>query len=317
MMKLLALVAHPRIPNNDAMYQALRQYAQVDIVKVDSDQQKRLRKLLKNANFEQYDRIILDLHFKRIVDQARFLHTLTNLVIYEEDACQNYIRESKWYGNFLSFYKKLGHFRLICTSTQLAKKLKAEGVDACFLAKGYDQNLLKNLTIKRDIELGFIGRTSSDAYAKRNELLTFMQQTCDLQLLRTEPGEAYLNMLNRIRIFISADIGLGEYMIKNFEAMACGCLLVAYRQGFEEEELGLEDMKNIVLYRDKQGLLDKLEILRNNPVLVNRIACAGQAYAEKHFTYDVMARDIYSCVEKFHPIKQKKENSLFQNLMNR
>lgn len=313
MMKILALVAHPRMPNNDEMYQAMQQYAQVDIVKMDSNQQKNLRKQLKHIDLKQYDRIVLDLHFKRTVKQARFLSALPNLVIYEEDACQNYIRESKWHGQFLPFYKKLGHFRLLCTSAQLAEKFKHEGIDACFLAKSYDQSLLKNLDADRDIELGFIGRISSDAYGKRKELLTFMQQTGGLELLRAEPGEAYLNLLNRIKVFVSADLGFDEYMIKNFEAMACGCLLVAYRQGFEEEALGLEDMKNVVLYSDKQQLLDKLELLKNNTILVSQIANAGQAYAEKYFTYDVMARNFYSYVENASPINLKNENKLVKN----
>lgn len=312
-MKILALVAHPRMPNNDEMYQAMQQYAQVDVVKMDSSQQKNLRKQLKHIDLKQYDRIVLDLHFKRIVKQARFLSALPSLVIYEEDAWQNYIRESKWHGQFLPFYKKLGHFRLLCTSAQLAEKFKHEGIDACFLAKSYDQSLLKNLDADRDIELGFIGRISSDAYGKRKELLTFMQQTGGLQLLRTEPGEAYLNLLNRIKVFVSADLGFDEYMIKNFEAMACGCLLVAYRQGVEEEALGLEDMKNVVLYGDKQELLDKLELLKNNTILVGQIANAGQAYAEKYFTYDVMARNFYSYVENASPINLKNENKLVKN----
>ena len=66
-------------------------------------------------------------------------------------------------------------------------------------------------------------------------------------------------MLNRIRFFVSADIGMGEYMIKNFEAMACGCVLLAYDQGeLENEALGFIDMHNIVLYRRLDELRDKL-----------------------------------------------------------
>ncbi len=34
-------------------------------------------------------------------------------------------------------------------------------------------------------------------------------------------GEEYCATLNRIRFFVSADVGMGEYMIKSFEAMAC------------------------------------------------------------------------------------------------
>jgi len=305
-MKLLALVADQRMPNNDAMYKAIQQYAEVDIIKVDSTQQKSLRKLFKSIDISKYDRILMDLHFKRIVKQARFIRTLPNLTIYEEDACQNYITVSKWYGKFLSFYKKLGVFRLVCTSMDLAEKFKKEGLDAHFLAKGYDQSLLRNLNVERDIEMGFVGRLTSDVYVERYKLLNFMQEAGGLQLLRTEPGIDYLNILNRIKVFISADVGLGEYMIKNFEAMACGCLLVAYRQGAEEEALGLEDMKNIVLYENQKELLAKLDILESKPERVLEISNAGQLLAEECFTYTAMAGKLRSTLDKKFEVTSKR-----------
>jgi len=252
----------------------------------------------------------MDLHFKRIVKQARFIRTLPNLTIYEEDACQNYIMVSKWYGKFLSFYKKLGAFRLVCTSKELADKFEKEGVDAHFLAKGYDQSLLRNLNISRDIEMGFVGRLTSDVYVERYKLLNFMQEERGLQLLRTEPGLDYLNMLNRIKVFISADIGLGEYMIKNFEAMACGCLLVAYRQGIEEEALGLKDMKNVVLYEDPKELLGKLDMLKSKPERGLEISKAGQLLAEECFTYAAMAGKLFLICEKEFVVNQARSSIL-------
>jgi len=301
--KVLALVAESRLPNNDAMYKAMQSYADVDVVKLDKAKQKKLKSVFKSLLVDQYDRVILDLHFKRIVTQAGFIKTIPRLAIFEEDACQNYIESSKWFGKFLPFYKKLNDFRLICTSVALAERFRSEGIDAYFIEKGYDQNHLKNLSEDRDIALGFIGRTASKTYSKRNELLMYLEQRYGLQLIRTEPGEAYLNMLNRINIFISADIGLGEYMVKNFEAMACGCLLVAYKQGAEEGAMGLKDMDNVVLYRDKRELIEKLDALQQNPSVVREIAKKGQALAEANHGFNVLAKKLYCCLEKEFVIK--------------
>jgi hypothetical protein len=64
-------------------------------------------------------------------------------------------------------------------------------------------------------------------------------------------GEEYCATLNRIRFFVSADVGMGEYMIKNFEAMACGCVLLAFDQGAAENQaLGFKGMVNVVFYKD-------------------------------------------------------------------
>ncbi|WP_202985136.1 glycosyltransferase, partial [Klebsiella pneumoniae] len=99
-------------------------------------------------------------------------------------------------------------------------------------------------------------------------------------MTRTKSGEDYCNTLNRIRFFVSADVGMGEYMIKNFEAMACGCVLLAYDQGEEENRaLGLQDMHNVVFYDSIPTLQEKLRRLRANPELARQIAENGRHLA--------------------------------------
>jgi len=306
-MNVLVLVAESRMPNNDVMYVALKERVDVDVVKVDKLGQKNLKRFYKKNITKQYDRVILDLHFKRIVNQARFIRTIPQLVIIEEDACQNYIKDSKWYGKFLSFYLKIHSFRLLCSSENLASTFREEGIDACFLKKGYDQSYLVNLEIDRDIELGFIGRFSSKTYSERNKLLVDLEQEDGLVLLRTDPGAEYLDTLNRIKIFISADIGLGEYMVKNFEAMACGCLLMAYKQGKEEESMGLVDMVNIILYENKDELRYKIELLRQKPQLVDKIARNGQELAESFHSFDRLAEAITNLIKA--PILHQKTSN--------
>jgi len=308
MIRILALVAETRMPNNDVMYQHMQQYANVDVIKVSSIEQKKLGRFLKKLDVNNYDRILMDLHFKRIVKQVREIKKLQNLTIYEEDACQNYIKQSKWKGQFLKFYKKIGRFRLICTSATVTERFKKEGIDAHFVAKGYDESFLKNINLERDIELGFIGRVSSDVYMERYRILTFFQHRKKLLLLRTNQGEDYLKMLNRIKIFISADVGFNEYMIKNFEAMACGCLLVAYNQGVEENALGFQDMVNVVLYKDKQELLNKLNELEKTPGLIMKISAAGQSLAEERFTYFRVAAELFGLLGKEFVQEEKRRN---------
>lgn len=305
-MKILVLVAQQRMPNNDVMYRALQKSVSIELIKLSSAEQKRLKKFLKYVNLKKYDGIILDLHFKRIVNQARFIRTLPNLTIYEEDACQNYIENSKWYGKFLPFYKKLGDFRLICSSKQLSNKFKSAGVDAHFLAKAYDQCVLKNLYTERDIDLGFIGRTASTTYSQRSDFLTNLEKDYGLKLMRTTPGAEYLNMLNRIKFFVSADIGLGEYMIKNFEAMACGCLVFAFRQGEgEEEALGLEDMKNIVLYQDVNEFREKFHYMLSNPSQEKRIIKNSLQLVRQKFTYNALAEGLLNILKQEKIVSQQ------------
>lgn len=293
-MRVLVLTTTPREPDNHLLWEGLREFADVDLRHLAKDDQRHLTRLLKRYDLESYDRVVLDLLFRHASRHARALSSIAGLVLYEEDACQEFISISKWHGKFSAFYRKLPHARVIFTGSHVAERFRASGVDACFLPKGHDSSKLYDMEKQRDIALGFIGRLASDAYQERRAFLERAAAEHGLQILRTRPGDEYREALNRIAVFLSADIGLGEYMAKNFEAMACGCLLMAYRQGHgEEEALGLVDEKNVVLYGDFCEFSEKLNRLRAEPDLLKRIAGAGQAYAQKRFDYAKQSRDLY------------------------
>ncbi|NYS42376.1 glycosyltransferase, partial [Pseudomonas syringae pv. actinidiae] len=160
------------------------------------------------------------------------------------------------------------------------------------------QSLLQLQARERDIELAFVGSTNSVAYSGRKALLDELGQVENLLVTRTKSGEEYCDTLNRIRFFVSADVGMGEYMIKNFEAMACGCVLLAFDQGAEENRaLGFVDMHNIVLYRDIPQLREKLAQLRENTVLAREISRNGQTLVEERFTFHALGKAIVDAMQ--------------------
>ena len=92
---------------------------------------------------------------------------------------------------------------------------------------------------------------------------------------------------------------MGEYMIKNFEAMACGCVLLAFDQGeAENRALGFVDMHNIVFYRDIPELQKKLQQLRNDPQLAADIALRGRDLAVSQYSFGRIGQRI---VEELQP----------------
>lgn len=288
-MRVLVLTAKARVPDLSAVYACLPRYLDVDVRVLGKIQQRQLRRYLSGIDLHGYSRVLLDLPFKHMVGQVGVLARLPGLLIYEEDACQNYLATSKWQGIFSRFYRRLPAARLVVTGASVARRLRGEGFDATFIAKGYDPRLLFNEQQVRDIELGFIGRTASRDYAGRKALLDSLAALEPLQLLRTEPGADYRRMLNRIRYFVSADVGLGEYMAKNFEAMACGCVLLAWRQGSEEEAIGLKHDEHLLLYSSLDELREHLARLRREPQLAERMARAGQAFVASQLSHEQLA----------------------------
>lgn len=278
----------------DQLYASVRaNSAECKVVRLSKAEQKRLGNVLRKHNSSAYDRVVIFSRLKRLRSQINVLRCVPGLVFLEHDACQNYMPTSKYCGLYSRFYKRLPWARVISSGAGVAKRLCSEGVDASFVSKGYDEKLIVDLGRKRDVDAAFLGSVNSHAYEERRRMLESIAAQTDLLITRTESGLQYVESLNRIRIFVSADVGMGEYMIKNFEAMACGCALLAWSQGAEEDAaMGFEDGKNVMLYRSVEEAVAKLKQLKADPGLVGRIALAGQAFAAERYSFDRIGRDL-------------------------
>ena len=298
-MKVLFLVQKDQRAILDRLYDGVAAHCECDLRWLSSDEQRNLRSYFRReVDVSQYDRIVFFLRFKQEIRQVGFIRTIPNLVILEHDAYQNYI-PCKYTGKFSAHYRRLPWARIISSGFVVTERLRGEGFDAVFVPKGYDQTQLEDQGRDRDIELAFVGSTNSVAYSGRKALLDELADVEPLVVTRTKSGEEYRDTLNRIRFFVSADVGMGEFMIKNFEAMACGCVLLAYDQGEPESQaLGLRDMHNIVFYRDIAQLREKLGKLRSDPNLAERIARNGRDLAVSQFSFARIGQQV---VEALNP----------------
>ncbi|WP_095155908.1 glycosyltransferase [Pseudomonas sp. Irchel 3E13] len=292
-MKVLFLVQKDQRAILDRLYDGIAAECECDTRWLTDAEQDNLRKYFReHVKVEDYDRILFFLRFKKEIRQVNFIRTLPNLVILEHDAYQNYI-PCKYTGKFSEYYRNLPWARVITSGAVVTRRLCDEGFDAVFIPKGYDQALLSNEQRERDIELAFVGSLRSVAYSGRKAMLESIAAVENLLITRTKSGEEYRETLSRIRFFVSADVGMGEYMIKNFEAMACGCVLFAFDQGEEENRaLGFVDLHNIVLYRDLDEFREKLRYMREQPELALTISRNGQLLAEQRFTFHALGKAI-------------------------
>ena len=305
-MKVLLLVQEQQRSIFDTWYEAIADGLEVcDIVRVPADDQKRMKKFIKTSSidFNNYDRVILFLRYKKMMRQVRFVQSIPNLVIIELDAFQNYC-ESKYNGRFTKYFKQIPWARVLCTGKGHTQTLCEEGFDVHFVGKAYDHKLLKNLKLNRDIELGFLGSLQTGVYKYRKQFLEDLAKKENVLIHRTKSGAEYLQMLNRIKFFISADIPFKEYMIKNFEAMACGCVLFTWDNGeIENKQLGFVDMETVVLYKDMDELIKKIEILRKDDTLAKTIAQNGQKLVEDNHTWQNSADKIIEALQS--PLREK------------
>jgi glycosyltransferase involved in cell wall biosynthesis len=293
-MKVLLLVQKCQKAILDRLYEGIAANSDCDTRWLTDEEQANLKRYFREyVDTARYDRIVLFLRFKKEIKQVAFISTIPNLVILEHDACQNYMSASKYKGKFSAHYRAMPWARVIVSGYQLSNKLSEEGFDAVFVPKGYDQKLLWNEQKPRDIELGFVGGVNNKIYVDRATFLNVLAAQEPLRILQTNPGGEYREVLNRIRYFVCPDLGIGEYMLKTFEAMACGCTVLAYDQGSPENKvLGFEHMKNLVLFKTLEDLRLSLQLLRESQDLALKIAEQGCSLVTNRYRFEDLGRQI-------------------------
>lgn len=288
-MKTLIVSTDGKLMVTRPLWQAARQFFEFDHVEVTREHG--LEAYFNEADFSGYGRVIADTNLRRLGKRYQCLKRAPGLVVFDHDVCQNNVSTSEWYHRYPSVLRDLGEVRIIVSGATLAGQLQDEGIDACYLAKGYDDTIISSLGIERIHQAAFVGRVKNKVYKRRKKFLLRQEKLGRLELLRAEPGDAYNRLLNQIRVFVSADIGFGEYMIKNFEAMAAGCVLLAWRQPeLEQSSLGFVDGENVVLYDSEPELLEKLAWLKENPDSAAQIANAGQQLVSQAHTWTDRAK---------------------------
>lgn len=282
----------------DRLYKVIQDNcSECEIHRLSKEQQLQLGRYLDAADYRRFDRIVIFSRLKRLIPQYSVLRCIPNLIFLEHDAYQNYMSDSKYCGWYSSFYRRLPGLRVLVSGALVAQKLHKEGLDVRFISKGYDEEMLHNTGGVRDIPIGFLGSLKSTEYSQRKAMLETLAERTGMLVTRTSSGKEYQETLNRIGIFVSADIGMGEYMIKNFEAMACGCVLLAWSQGEEDRLLGFEDMRNVVFYRSADEAVEKIRLLQADPELAARIAHAGQTFVEERYTFARVGRDLAHAIQ--------------------
>ncbi len=289
-MNLLIISTPAKLKRTKHLWLAVGQLAKVRHEILETGTYANLKDLADRCDFKGFDRVIVDHNLRRMHREYKQLSRIPNLVLFDFDFYINYLPEGECRGKLESVLKTLNEHRLITSGCAIKDDLLAKGYDAVYSPKAYDAHFVRDLGTPRDIELGFIGRSNHWAYDMRRKMLDHLQQEFGLQVLRTEENEEYGQALSRIKIFINPDLGYNEIMIKNFEAMAAGCALVAPRP-LKEEQARLEwvDLENIALYENHDELVEKVKLLQKDPEGVRQIARAGQELAVNKHRWEARA----------------------------
>jgi spore maturation protein CgeB len=263
------------------IWNALSQTIPFEVETVDYRQPDYFRQLISRLKDHDYDRVIFDCNIRSIAQDYKRLKSIKNLIIFDNDLYHHLHHQSAYHGLFVAIFKILSAHRIISTGLYTVEHFANQGLNVSYLPKSYDPDYIQFLDLKRDIEIAFVGRTNNKIYTKRRKFLESLQKKIDVSIIRTSEDDDYNRTLNRIRFFLSADQGMYEFMAKNFEALAAGCILCTGHTSDQEEALlGFKDMVNVVFYSSAEELITKINYLKAHKKIANSIALAGRKLAE-------------------------------------
>lgn len=309
-MKILLLLGegeHNTLP--DEFYSGLhKKIGSVDLRRLGQEEQAQLKLYFTTSvNLNKYDRVVMNIDFDVLPAQLKFLQSIHSLVFIDSFASHDR-RDGVYKNRHLNFYKQIPWARIIVNSFFIMSNYLQAGLDVCCVPKGYSstanfrQRRLDSTATPVDEGNIFTDREQRqrflDLVVKDYQGARIIGRHAEITLVdvlypgyKEEQGvvSSLGQMLSSIRLVIFPDINRGEYRTRLFEAMADGALVLSYNHGdIENRQLGLIDMKNIVLFNYYQEFRNKMVTLADRPDVAGTIADEGRKLVEKNYRqYDL------------------------------
>ncbi|WP_408010744.1 glycosyltransferase [Pseudalkalibacillus sp. A8] len=174
-------------------------------------------------------------------------------------------------------------------------------------------HIFKDLKLQKDINLLMLGSLIKGFYPLRVQMFNQLSKRPDfryfqhpgyrnIQSQKAIIGENYAKLMNRSKIFLTCDSVYKYPLLKYFESLGCGTLLLA--PGSKElQELGFVNGETFVEVNEKD-FLEKVNFYLRNEDLRNQIITNGKKLIQQRHTTEIRARQLLRHIERI--IKNKK-----------
>jgi len=151
-----------------------------------------------------------------------------------------------------------------------------------YLPCGVDDKIFNEKNLKRDIDIGFVGK---EMFSSRKKFIKFLKDAYGDRFVKKEGifFEELAEFYNRCKI-VPNQCPADDINMRLFEATACGALMITPYVPYLEELFDLG--KEIVIYEDLYDLLDKINYYLKHEGERKKIAKAGQKRTLRDHTYD-------------------------------
>ncbi len=153
------------------------------------------------------------------------------------------------------------------------------GVKTFYFPNAYPSDLISPIhDVKKDIFLGFCG-----SLLNRHEILNDLEKKFGLVKDILKLGNDMVKSINGYKIHFNRTLS-NDINYRVFETMGCNTLSLTNQT--ENIDVLFKDMENIVIYKNREELYEKLKVLSENDSLIKKISSSGYDLVNKKHTYD-------------------------------
>ncbi|MCF6409161.1 glycosyltransferase [Pseudalkalibacillus salsuginis] len=169
-------------------------------------------------------------------------------------------------------------------------------------------HIFTEYNLPKEINLLMLGSMIEHLYPLRVHLFNTLSKRTDFLYVqhpgyrnlpsnaKAMTGENYAKLLNRAKIFLTCDSIYKYPVLKYFESLACGTLLLA--SGSKElQDLGFIDGETFIEIND-HDVLEKVNVNLKNESRRNRIVSKGKRLIQQKHTTEVRAKELIGHIER-------------------
>jgi hypothetical protein len=148
----------------------------------------------------------------------------------------------------------------------------------------FDDNFVKPMDVEKTSDVGFCG-----SLLNRSEYIKILSENFNFRFDNFVIGDDMIKSINSYRIHWNKNIS-NDINYRSFETIGCGIPLVT-NYNYQYEELGFVDGFNVMLYRNMDEMVRKIQSLLSDEHLMMSMANNGLELSKKH-TYTERVKKI-------------------------
>ena len=192
---------------------------------------------------------------------------------------------------------------IVSTSKRITEKRKSLGLNAITVPWGVNTTIYRPYNLKRDLLVTFVGKAHGDrkkaVYELRNSGISVSTYGEGWPGSKRLDFHQYIDILNRSTIILglskSSDGSGTQLKGRDFEAPACGCVLVRVDDGEISEYLDVGT--EFVGYYSEEELPFILNSLISDNEKLNRISANARERVVSHHSMESRINNILDCLE--------------------